>query len=102
MRHRVTLQSESASQDAAGQDVPTWATVATNIPAFVRDVSAQEGRRGLQVDSTTTHLVTMRYRGDLTTQHRFVFDSRNLNIVKILDTEGRKRWLDIECREAVT
>jgi len=101
LRHRVTLQQENATADASGQLIPDWKAVKKNLHAWVREVAGQEGRRGLQVDATTTHLVDVRYSTTYTPQRRFLWGTRILNIVKTLDTTGLAREQTIECREAV-
>lgn len=101
LRHRVTLQTINTTDDDDGYPEPDWTAVKANIPAWVREVSGQEGTRGRQVDATTTHLLTARYNSEVNAQRRFLWGTRILNIVRATDETGRKREQTIECREAV-
>lgn len=100
LRERVTLQKPVLSQDAAGQPIPTWTTVATGIPAEVLFVAGREGfRNQQQVIAAYTHKVTIRYRSDVSPQMRLLWGSRVLNIESAGDPVGNHLELTILCTE---
>lgn len=100
-RHRVTIQTPGNGRDALGEIVPTWTNVATGIPAEVRSINAQEVLNADQQDAIVTHLITIRYRTDVTPLMRLKEGARIYNIVRTVDPDGRSRRLEIHCREYV-
>jgi len=101
-RNRITIEQESSTQDELGQPVPTWTTVAANLPAEILGVGGGETIRGQQVDAGITSVVTIRYRSGLSPKMRIVHNSRNLNIAKVNDPDGFRRELLLHCSEEST
>lgn len=101
LRHRITIQTPTATQDAAGQPVLTWSTFGgtTQIPAKVESVTGGERIRGKQVAAEATIVFTIRCISGVTTQMRVLYDSRTLGIVRVSDPYGDRRELRIECKE---
>ena len=103
MRHRVTIQSFTVSQDAHGEEIKSWANIATN-PIVWADVQvAPAGERFLgsaeQVQATVSLKVKIRFRTDITVQMRLVEGSRYLYIENVYDPMGNYRELILMCRE---
>jgi SPP1 family predicted phage head-tail adaptor len=69
---RVTLQQASASRDAEGGPVETWADVAT-VWADVRPVGARSITRGQQAGAAVSKEVTIRWRSGLSSAMRVLF-----------------------------
>lgn len=76
---RVTLQSLSATTDAGGGRVETWAEVAT-IWAKVTPASGRERLETGQLESPAKYRVTIRRRTDITAKHRLLWQGKPLNI----------------------
>jgi SPP1 family predicted phage head-tail adaptor len=100
LRHRVTLQGRSVSQDAStGEGTVTWSDIDT-VWAQVRPLSAREfisGRAELQEVSTE---VVMRYRDDVDASDRATWGTHTYDIVSVIHDE-RLTQLTLLCREAV-
>lgn len=101
LRHRITIQTPTTTQDAAGQPIRTWATLAGPVvlPAKVESVAGGETIRGRQVSAVAQVMFTIRYRSDITTQMRVIWDGRVLGIVRASDPYGDRRELRIEAKE---
>ena len=101
LSNRITIQAPTTTQDAAGQPMRTWATLAGPVvlPAKVESVAGGETIRGRQVSAVAQVMFTIRYRSDITTQMRVLWDGRTLNIVRASDPYGDRRELRIECKE---
>lgn len=102
LSNRIAIQTPTATLDAAGQPIRTWAALAgpAQLPAKIETVTGGETIRGRQVSAEAQMLFTVRYRSDLTTQMRVVYDARTLGIVRVSDPYGDRRELRIECGEA--
>lgn len=103
LRHRVTIQSFTVSQDSYGEEIKTWANLAS-VPTVWADVQvAPAGERFLgaaeQVQATVSLKVRIRYRTDVTVQMRLVEGSRYLYIENVYDPTGQYRELILMCRE---
>jgi len=101
LRHRVMIQQDSGTADAFGEHVPNWTVLAANVPAEIVTPSGSERQIAEQLDAICTHKVTIRYRSDVTPKMRVVFGSRTLNIEHAPDPDGRRRKLELLCKELV-
>lgn len=100
LRHRVTLQAPVESADEYGGTArASWRDVALVWADVQPELSGRELMMAQQVESVVTHRVTLRYRSDVSTASRLVFQGRVLEVVQVIDPEERHRWLDLLCAE---
>ena len=100
MRYRVKLQSPTNTTDAGGGISQVWGLV-SNLWADIKPVGGTETYRQGQVQESTTHEVTIRYRSDIYTKYRILFGTRAFNIKHIKNIEERDRYLLLSCVEGV-
>lgn len=93
---RVVVQQQSATQDALGQPVQSWATFAT-LWADVRHTSGIEATKADAIASVVRASIRVRYRGDLTAAMRVIHGSTTYNIVAVLPDIGGKEYVDLAC-----
>lgn len=98
LRHVVTVQRGTESQNEYGEARLTWATLTTRR-AFVRPLSGRELLMAEQAQSDVTHKVTMREYAGLTSRDRLLFDSRTLNIVSVIEKANVPHQMELMCRE---
>lgn len=98
LRQRIAIETPTATQDAAGQPIRTWATLSgcSSLPAKVESVTGGESIRGRNVAAEAQLAVTIRYRTDITTAMRVVYDAQRYGIVRASDPYGDQRELRIE------
>lgn len=102
LRHTITIQRYTATQDSLGALVVTWATLIT-ARAMVEAVGAQ-GRLETtpkQDLATVTYRVRIRHRTDATPvpKDRVIYGSKTLNIESVTDPTGRRREYVLMCTE---
>lgn len=98
MRHKVTLQSPTATADTGGGRSVAWGT----LKEVYADIQPQQGRYQFQhgqEKEKVTHRIIMRYRADIGTNYRIKFGSRIFNIHSITNADERNRWLTLMCEE---
>lgn len=100
MRQRVILQGRAEIADAGGGVALTWSDIA-EIWAEVTPLAGGEQAQAMHVTGTTRHLVRLRYRADVSSERRFLFKGRALNIRSARDIEERGRWIECICEEGV-
>ncbi len=100
LRHRLTLQEEVMTPDGAGGYVRTWNDV-VQLWAEVISVGGRERFFSGKIQSEGTHRVLLRYRNDITTQHRLVFESRIFNIRAIMNMREMDDVLELMVEEGV-
>ena len=93
---RVVVQQQSATQDALGQPVQSWATFAT-LWADVRHTSGVEAIKTDAIASVVRASIRVRYRGDLTAAMRVIHGSTTYHIVAVLPDIGGKEYVDLAC-----
>tara|TARA_R100000773_G_C4221020_1_gene119849 strand:+ start:1661 stop:1987 length:327 start_codon:yes stop_codon:yes gene_type:complete len=98
MRYPVTLQSPTVTRDAGGGLTESYTTLAT-LFADIRPVSGSEKYRQGKLQESVTHEIIVRYRSDIATNYRIVYESRNFNIRNIRNIDERDRFLKLICTE---
>ena len=101
--HMVDIQKNTPTQDDSGVPVESWSNQAVNLFARVTTPSGREGFRGGQVDAVGTHVIWMRWRGDITTEMRVYAHhlERTFNVVAIRDPDGTQQFMYLDCKESV-
>jgi SPP1 family predicted phage head-tail adaptor len=97
LRERVTVQIASGTTNALGETVLTWNN-SSAVWASVEGVSAREALISGQQETTVSHRVRLRYLPGLTSQHRFSWRSRTLEIVSLLE-HGNRSEHEAICQE---
>jgi SPP1 family predicted phage head-tail adaptor len=107
LRHRITLQNPKSPPTPDGDGGYTedpWTTLAANVPASIVPATARDLERVVAgtVQSSATHLVTIRYLAGVTTKTRVVFGTRLLSVTGVQNPEERNISLVLVCQESVT
>jgi len=97
LRERVTVQIASGATNTLGETVLTWNN-SSAVWASVEGVSAREALISGQQETTVSHRVRLRYLPGLTSQHRFSWRSRTLEIVSLLE-HGNRSEHEAICQE---
>jgi SPP1 family predicted phage head-tail adaptor len=100
LRHRVTIQERVVTKNNRGADTISWSDVAT-VYAEIRSVAGREENTNDQITPTAAHQVTIRYRRNITTQHRIKWQSRLFGISEVAERDNRMRMLLLTCNELV-
>lgn len=98
LRHRLTLESPSRTDDGGGGADITWDSVAEIWGALETSTGAETIAAG-RLSGTAAPVITIRYRDDVTPSLRFALGARRLQIRAVLDPDGRKRFLRCLCEE---
>ncbi len=100
LRHQITLQSPSKTQNTFGEEVITYSTAATAW-AHIETLSESEYLDQQRAGASLTHKVTIRNRSDVEPTWRVVWDARTFEISAVLsDNLGRE--MTLMCSEVVS
>lgn len=102
LRERVTIQAVTLTTDGQGGFTESWANIGTTPSVFarVRALSGRERTAAAQTDTQATHEVSIRYRADITSAHRLIWESKTLYPVgPWLNNDERGVLLTAQCRE---
>lgn len=100
LRHRLILQHASETQDAYGETLKTWGTLAT-VWGSVEPLRMREYLEAQQTQAQGTHRITVRYREGLTPLHRVLHRERVFEVVAVLNPEERREMLHFLAVERV-
>ena len=92
LRQHVILQQSVAESNAIGEEIYTWADVAT-VWAAVEPATGSWYYAGQQAESKVDGRVRIRYRSDILPTWRIKFGDRYLSIVSILNPQERNKEL---------
>lgn len=105
-RDRCNIQADGSTDSNPVPDYTTLAPSYENVPCDVTTVSGSETFRGRQLEAGLSHVVELQYLPDIVPTMRLVvtggtLSGRTLNIAAVvpLDFNGRKRKLQLMCRE---
>ena len=96
LNSKVVIKQPAAVQDAAGQPIPTWTTLAT-VWANIRSLNGLETIKGGAEASVAKASIRIRYRTDVTAAMRVVHGSTTYEIKAVLPDVAGKRHVDLAC-----
>jgi SPP1 family predicted phage head-tail adaptor len=105
LRHRLTLQQEARTADGAGGYVRSW----NNIGELWAEISSLSNRSVFgyeklvadQIQSVITHKIIIRYRNNIITDMRLLYESRIFNIRAIKNVNENNEILELLVEEGV-
>lgn len=101
MRERVDIEQPVTTVDASGQPIRQWAKLYRNQPARWVQIAGGESIRGRSVEAGVTALFHLRLRTGITPEMRLVHRSGVYGIGHVKQVEGRDRYVELHCRQAV-
>lgn len=101
LRHRITIQTRTDTQDGFGQPVASWTNYLLNEPAEKRDLSGRELIAAQAVHSETTTEFVIRYKAGIDAKARILFEGVKYTLNAVLDPDGRRRMLRLHCSRGV-
>ena len=96
LNSKVVIKQPAAVQDAAGQPIPTWTTLAT-VWANIRSLNGLETIKGGAEASVAKASIRIPYRTDVTSAMRVVHGSTTYEIKAVLPDVAGKRHVDLAC-----
>ena len=105
LRHRVTVETPTVTQNYHGESVVTWSSFAVRVPAHVEQLSGRALLNAQQIQPDISLAVTMRYISSVTADMRIKWHdgttNRTLNLVgPPINPDGKRIELVMNCTEA--
>lgn len=101
LRHLIDFQSEQMTADGGGGNTLAWTSFVSGVRGFINPVSANERVFGQRLEHNITHRLWVRYRTDVSSEHRVLYSGRSMQIRGIRNLEERNQWLEIDLEEGV-
>lgn len=98
LRHRVLIESRQTSVGDLGGSIITWPELDT-VWANVEPLRGQEYLAGQQLSNKVVAKITIRYRGDVTTDMRATWGTTVYDITDVVNVKGRYERLELMCQE---
>lgn len=98
LRHRITIQSNVPSRGGMGGVEDSW----TDLYSAWADIRPKSGREFWASDgifADVTHGIEIRYRENITPEHRIKFGTRIFSISSVLNFDERNEKLIILAKE---
>lgn len=101
LNRQIVIQSRDTGEDAAGQPVDTWTTLATvwaNVAGATGMGSIRQSatRDGVAVE-LNSYSFRIRYRTDVDAARRVVFGGQNYDVKQVRHDFAGKEWTDLVC-----
>lgn len=96
MDRQVTLERRTTSQNAIGEAIKTWATLAT-VPAAYKPAPGAEPVNGDKVEAELPVVFTIRFYSGLNPKDRLTYGGQVYNILAVTEV-GRKHLMEIKAR----
>lgn len=98
LRHRITLQRLSSTQNTVGEKIDNYTDV-TTVWGEVKPFRGSEVFENYKEFGELTHKITIRYYQGLDRTWRIKFDGRIFRIVSVVNIEERDVYMEIVCKE---
>ena len=100
MRHRIEIGHYVEARNEWGDPLPNpvWQTIAA-VWAAVEALTGRLYFEAQQSNIQADHRITIRYCRGIEPGMLVRHDGRELEIQAVLDRDGRRRWLQLMCRE---
>ncbi|WP_394690022.1 phage head closure protein [Hoeflea sp.] len=95
---RLRLETPADADDGQGGVSEGWVAV-TELWGRVEPIRAKPGEAGGAAIAPVSHRVTIRYRGDIRHDMRFVHRGRSLKVRAVHDPDESRRYLVCDCEE---
>lgn len=96
LRHRISIEQRAAGQDAAGQPVESWDSVA-EVWADIRFVSGLAAIRAGADTSVTKASIRIRFRTGIDAGMRVVHGTARYAITAVQPDLARREYVDLVC-----
>lgn len=100
LRHRITIQNLTYTQDDYGAPTEIWKTYHT-CNASIEPLRGREFFAAQKENSEVTHKAIIRYKSGLKTSMRVNFNNRYFNIKSIINIEERNKEIHLMLTEVV-
>lgn len=102
LRHRVTVKEKTQTGTGTrGEPLVTWPDRFERW-AKVETLSGRKAEIARQLVAQATHLITLRWNGDVTVNDRVIFKGRTFNVGHLADVDERRIRLELTCTEQKT
>jgi SPP1 family predicted phage head-tail adaptor len=93
----ITIQSASVAQNAYGEEILTWSTLATVWAQFLPG-GGSERFTSQQVYAEAQARFIIRYRTDVTPENQIVYNGKTWDILSVDEYGGRGNGLEIKAK----
>lgn len=101
LTHRITIQEPVYTSDGEGGNTVSWSD-AMSVWAEIRSRNSGDERVfSGKIESTITHMITMRYKADIDAKMRISYNGRLFNIRRVIDVDAKGILLSIMAEEGV-
>jgi len=98
LRHQVTIQTVSRTEDGQGGFTETW-TNGESVWASIETLKAYQRFQAMQMQTPMTHKLVVRYRRDLSTLNRLLFGDRVFTVKEVINVDMKNRFLELKVEE---
>lgn len=100
LRHRITIQQISSTQDDYGQPIDEWTDIAT-VWASIEPITGREFFAADTINSEISHRIRMRYKPGILPSMRVKFKTRYFDIQSVINYNELNTDLQLMCKELV-
>ena len=100
LRHKITIQDYTESQNSYGEVTKTWSDYAT-VWASIEPVRGREFWDSKQINAEITAKITIRYLAGVTPKMRIKYGARIFEIISVINPEERNKDLQLMVKESV-
>lgn len=98
LRHNITVQVATNTQDSMGSVTRTWATFKA-VRASIQPIRGNESIAASQIVAEATHMIQIRYLAGLLPSMRILYGARIFQIKSAADVYMGHRMMELLCEE---
>lgn len=89
LTRRINFERKSVTRDEQNAPVETWAAFASFVPAAFKPVSGTDDVQGGEFVAQMRGEFWIRFRSDIKTSDRIIYDARTFDIIDIVEMNYR-------------
>jgi SPP1 family predicted phage head-tail adaptor len=97
MRHKISIYTTTAVSDAGG--LTSTPILLMTSWAFVQPLSQARALQYGITENYRSYEITLRYRSTITNKQTIVWNSKNLTIVSVINTDSNLKEIKLICSE---
>lgn len=101
LRHQITIDRLTTTQDEMGEIIEGWITIGT-FAASVEPINGREYFAAQAIQSEVTTRIRMRYEAGILPSDRITHGSAIYDLLSVINPEMRNRELILMCKSGAT
>jgi len=100
LRHQITIQEQTTTQDEYGQAIETWTAIAT-VRASIEPIRGKEYFSSNERNAEVTTKITIRHISGIYPNMRIIYQNKAYDIKDVINYQERNHMMELMCTQEI-